>query len=474
MSSTGNKMNEKQNRQTENPSPKRSGGKIDMLNGPLPGKILLFALPLAVTGVLQQLFNAADVAVVGQLVDKNAMAAVGSSAPIVGLMLNLFIGIALGTNVVIARFTGSKNPEAIHRAVHTSILVALICGIVMAAIGCAVASPLLHLLEVPENIFPMSLAYLRIYMCGMPAILLYNFEAAIYRSQGDTRTPLYCLIIAGVLNVGLNVFFVSEVHMTADGVALATVISNVVSSGAMFIGLLRTKLEIRVRFPEFRIDPKVLKPILQIGVPAGLQGCVFSVSNLCVQSAVNSLGPDVMAASAAAFNLEIFAYYILNSFGQAATTFTGQNYAAHQFDRCRKILRTALVMDWIATSILAALLLLFATPLLRLFNSDPAVLHYGRIRMFYLLLPEVVNVMIEVFSGAMRGLGHSLGPALATFIGVCGTRIFWIFVIFPLKPTMETLMFCYPLSWTITAALLVTLYLIGRRRWYGEKNAAAA
>ena len=283
----------------------RSGNQIDMLNGSLADKILLYALPLAATGILQQLFNAADIAVVGQFAGKEAMAAVGSNSPLIGLLINLFVGISLGTNVVIATAIGQKKTDIVNKAVHTSILVAIAGGIFLTVIGEILAAPVITLLGVPDDVYSMALLYLRVYLCGMPVILLYNFEASIFRSIGNTRMPLLALIAGGVINVTLNLFFVVILHMTVNGVALATVISNFVSSLILFIKLRHTDAVIRVRKEEFGIDRQTLKRILHIGVPSGLQGMVFSLANIIIQSAINSLGTVVMAASSAAFNLEL-------------------------------------------------------------------------------------------------------------------------------------------------------------------------
>ncbi len=275
-----------------------------MLHGSIWDKLLMFALPLAATGMLQQLFNAADVAVVGRFVGPNAMAAVGSNSAIIGLLVNGFVGISLGANVVISRFTGQGNAEGIGKSVHTSVLFSLIGGVVITLLGELIAPALLGLMSVPDEVFPMALAYLRVYLLGMPVIFLYNFESAIFRSQGDTKTPLVCLVISGVLNVFLNLFFVCVVGMTADGVATATVLSNLVSSALLFVLLRRRKDLIRLEVSRLRIHTDVLGSIVRIGLPAGLQSMVFSLSNMCIQSAINSLGADVMAASSAAFNNE--------------------------------------------------------------------------------------------------------------------------------------------------------------------------
>lgn len=437
---------------------------VDMIHGTLGNKMLRVAIPLAMTGILQQLFNATSVAVLGRFVGKNAMAAVGSNSALIGLLLNLFIGISMGANVVIARFTGQKDPDAVHRAVHTSILVSVICGLGMILIGELLAGPVVRLLGVPNDIYGMALLYLRIYLIGMPVILLYNFESAIFRSQGNTRTPLLCLLMAGCINLGLNLFFVIILHMNVNGAATATVVSNCISSGLMLHILRRHTGPLHVRFRDLRIDGKILKEILRIGVPAGMQGMVFSLSNICIQSAINSLGSTVMAASAAAFNIEIFEYYIVTSFGQTGTTFISQNYGAGLPDRCRKVSRICLLQDLLAAGATSILLLTFGRPLLALFNTDPAVVSTGIIRLKFILGGEVINAFIEVLSDIMRGYGYSLVPALSTLFGICGVRILWVYTLFAHTHTFSMLMATYPGSWTVTAVIVLAAYIVLRRR----------
>ena len=439
---------------------------IDMLNGSIADKIVKFALPLAITGLLQQFFNAMDVAVVGKYAvdSENAMAAVGCNAPVVGLMVNLFVGISLGANVVISRFIGQQNEKGIRSAVHTSILVSLICGVFMTLIGTYFSKDLLMLLKVPENVLPMALKYIRIYLLGMPVILLYNFEAAIFRSNGDTKSPLICLSIAGITNICLNLLFVRGFHMAAEGVAIATVVSNLISSLLLFFKLIFSKTVISISFKEFKIDSKILLTILKIGVPAGVQGMVFSISNLCVQSAINELGSDIMAASSAAFNIEIFAYYIINAYGQACTTFIGQNYGAGKMERCKKVIRTDLLQSIGVTIVMTAVILLAARPLVRLFTNNPAIIEPARERIFFIVGFELVNVFMEIYSGAMRGFGFSLSPAIITLIGVCGIRIYWVFEYFPAHKNFTSLLMCYPISWILTAIGLVLCYYLYVRR----------
>lgn len=437
----------------------KNRNEIDMLRGSLWDKIILFAIPLAATGILQQLFNAADIAVIGRFVGKHAMAAVGSNAPIIGLMVNLFIGISLGANVVIARFIGQDNGEGVSRAVHTAIMVALGGGFLVTLVGELLTAPLLHLMGVPAEVYDMSLLYMRVYLAGMPVILLYNFESAIFRAKGDTRTPLICLTISGIVNVVLNVFFVVVLGMTVNGVALATVLSNLISSALLLWFLCRSEGIVHVDLRELRLDTGILEPMLRIGVPAGVQSMVFSLANICVQSALNSLGADVMAGSSAAFNIEIFSYYIVVSFGQACVTFIGQNYGAGNMDRCRRVLKLCLLQDLIAVACVAALIYTFGPQMLAVFNGDAAVLEYGMIRLRFIVGAHLFSAVVEVVSGAMRGYGYSTWPALMSLFGVCGIRIFWVYLVFPAAPSFSRLMMVYPISLGATAAAVLAAYI---------------
>lgn len=438
---------------------------IDILNGPMWDKILRYALPVAATGILGQLFNASDIAIVGNFAEGDtvaAVAAVGANGPVIGLLLNIFIGIALGANVVIANAIGRGDKETVSRAVHTSIVAAVLGGIIVGLLGQLVAEPVLSMLQVPEDVFPLALKYMRIYLLGLPVIFLYNFEAAIFRSAGDTKTPLVALALSGVLNVILNLFFVVVLNKTVDGVAIATVLANVVSSVVLLRRLLRSELFIHVEFKNLRIDWKILWRILKIGVPAGIQGAVFSLSNIVIQSAINSLGKVTMAASSAAFNVEIMAYYILNSFGQACTTFVGQNYGAGQIDRCRKALKLCLIESVIATACAVCIALLSGKYLIALFNNDPEVIRLGMVRLKFIFMSYIFSTIYDCMSGYMRGFGISLTPALLTIFGVCGTRIIWIYMVFPMSQTFETIMQVYPISLAINMVLIFCALIITR------------
>ena len=438
---------------------------MDMLSGSIWDKIIKFALPVAATGILEQLFNASDIAVVGNFTGKAktvAVAAVGANSPIVGLILNFFIGIALGANVIIANAVGKGDNKTIKKAVHTSIITAIVGGLAVAVFGEIFIGSLLKMLNVPSDVFPYALLYIRIYLLGMPVILLYNFEAAIFRSIGETKTPLKALAFSGVLNVLLNLFFVIVLKMTVNGVAIATVISNAVSSAILFVKLIKTESVIKVGVKDMRFDKSVFAKVIRIGLPAGIQSAVFALANIVIQSAINSLGTVVIAASSAAFNIEIFAYDIMNSFSQACTTFTGQNYGAGKLKRCRKVLKLCIIEDAIATGTAIILVLLSGRTLLSIFNNDPKVIDIGYIRLTMVFFAYAFSMLYENMSGYLRGFGISFVPAILTIIGVCGVRIFWIYAVFPAHRTFKAIMTAYPVSLSTTAVLIFIALMIFR------------
>ena len=438
---------------------------MDMINGSIWNKLIQYALPVAATGILEQLFNASDLAVVGNFTGEAktvAVAAVGANSPIVGLLLNFFIGIALGANVVIANAIGKKDEKTIHKAVHTAVITAIAGGVLVAVLGEFLIGYLLQMLNVPEDVFPYALLYIRIYLLGMPVILLYNFEAAIFRSVGETKTPLQALAVSGVLNVVLNLIFVIVFKMTVNGVAIATVLSNTVSSILLLIKLIRTDSVIRIRRQELAFDTGVFVKIIRIGLPAGIQSAVFAVANIVIQSAINSLGTVVIAASSAAFNIEIFVYDILNSFSQACTTFTGQNYGAGQLKRCRKVLILCILEDAAATISGIILVLIFGKTLLSVFNNDPQVIEIGYTRLIMVFSAYTFSMLYENMSGYLRGFGISLAPAVLTTIGVCGVRLLWIFTVFPMHRTFTAIMMAYPLSLSATAVLIFIALMVYR------------
>lgn len=439
--------------------------KLDMLNGSIWNKLPVFALPIAATGILEQLFNASDIAIVGNFAqtDKTAaVAAVGANSPIIGLILNLFIGIALGANVVIANAVGRDDKQTVQKAVHTSMVVSVIGGVLVAIIGELIAEPLLTVLNVPDDVLELALLYLRIYFLGMPVILLYNFEAAIFRSIGETKMPLIALTLSGILNVLLNLFFVIVLKMSVNGVATATVLANVVSAGILYIKLVKSDKYIKVEFKKLRIDGKVFAKIMQIGLPAGIQSAVFAVANIAIQGAINSLGTVVIAASSAAFNIEIIAYNVMNSFSQACTTFVGQNFGANKIDRCKKTLFLCLIEDAIASGTAILIVLITGKFLLSIFNNNPEVIEIGYTRLVIIFIAYIFSMLYEVMSGYLRGFGFSLVPAILTTVGVCVLRIIWINTVFPANRTFVTIMTAYPVSLATTAVLIFIALIIYR------------
>ena len=436
-----------------------------MLNGSIWNKLPVFALPIAATGILEQLFNASDIAIVGNFAqtDKTAaVAAVGANSPIIGLILNLFIGIALGANVVIANAIGRDDRQTVQKAVHTSMVVSVIGGVLVAIIGELIAEPLLTVLNVPDDVLELALLYLRIYFLGMPVILLYNFEAAIFRSIGETKMPLIALTLSGILNVLLNLFFVIVLKMSVNGVATATVLANVVSAGILYIKLVKSDKYIKVEFKKLRIDGKVFAKIMQIGLPAGIQSAVFAVANIVIQGAINSLGTVVIAASSAAFNIEIIAYNVMNSFSQACTTFVGQNFGANKIDRCKKTLFLCLIEDAIASGTAILIVLITGKFLLSIFNNNPEVIEIGYTRLVIIFIAYIFSMLYEVMSGYLRGFGFSLVPAILTTVGVCVLRIIWINTVFPANRTFVTIMTAYPVSLATTAVLIFIALIIYR------------
>lgn len=407
---------------------------------------------------MQQLLNAADVFTLGQFVGKNAMAAVGNNISMVGLIVSLMMGLSLGANVVIAQNIGAQKINRAHAAVNTAFVLAIGAGIFFCIVAELLVTPIFYFLDVPSSVVDMAETYLRIFLSGLPAISLYNFEAAIFRAKGDTRTPLIALAVASGVNILLNLLFVLQFDLGIAGVAAATVIANVVSAIILFIVLLKSEGVIKLNLNALIIDKAELFEIVRIGLPAGIQGMVFSLSNLLIQAAINSLGADAMAASAAAFTIEINVFCIVNGFGQAATTFVGQNYGAGNLTRCKRATWVSMGLSAVLMQTLCFFILFFAEEVLSLFNSDPEVIRLGVIRLWYIVLPELINVLMEGLSGALRGYGISLTPAVITLICVCGVRVVWIFTAFAKIPTYATLMAVYPISWFLTTIFLAAAY----------------
>lgn len=434
---------------------------MKMTEGSLADKIFFFALPLAASSILQQLFNSADVAVVGNFAGSNALGAVGANGSVINLLVNTFVGISIGSNVVIATLIGQNKEKKAKQAVHTSMLFAVILGVILMAFGLLIAPQLLRLMATPSNILSLAVLYLRIYFLGVPFIVLYNFEAAILRSRGETRLPLIALSIAGVINVILNLVFVVGLGMSVDGVAYATVISNIFSSLFLLIYLTHDTTITHFTFKQCHIHKDLLLHILKIGIPSGMQGALFSISNVIIQSQLNQFGSYAIAGSAAALNFEILSYYFFEGFGQAAITFVGQNYGAGKMDRCHQVLKYCWMEASVVTIVSTILFVAFARPLASIFSSDCHVLDYAVRRMYILITFEILNMSIEILSGAMRGFGYAIVPTLVAVFGICVSRIIWVFTIAKMIHSYEVLLYCYPVSWLLTsiASLIAYKYL---------------
>lgn len=443
-----------------------SAGKnsVDMLNGSLLGKILLFSLPFAASSILQQVFNSADVAVVGRFSGSAALAAVGNNAPIINLIINIFVGMSIGANVLIATLIGQGRKDEIKSAVHTVISVAVISGIFLAAIGPVVSKPILEAIGTPAEVLVLAALYLKIYFLGMPAVMAYNFGSAVLRSRGDSSRPLYSLIVSGILNVILNLVFVIAFKMGVAGVAVSTVISNYVSAAMIIIFLLNEEEPLRLDLRRLRINTRQLLKIARIGVPAGIQGMVFCFSNICIQGGINSFGSNAAAGSAAALNFEYFSYFVVSAFTQAATTFTSQNYGARKFSRCKKIYRLSMMCSVIISGAMCFVFVFFRKYVIRVYTVDEAVITFALIRLLHVESMEFLTSSYEITAGALRGMGYSMLPAVLTLAGSCLFRLTWLATVFKKYPSFATIMDVYPISWIITGTAVITSYLVIRRK----------
>ncbi len=431
-----------------------STASVDMLHGPLARELILFALPIAASSMLQQLFNSADTAVVGRFADASALAAVGTNTEIVALLVSLSAGLAVGANVLLARQIGSGQLQNASSAIRTALAFALLFGLSGAVLGQCISRPLLVLIHTPETILDAAVCYLRLYFLGMPALLLYDFGAAILRSRGDSRRPFLILLASGALNLGLNLLFVIVFRLDVAGVALATGLSNAFSAAAVLWLLAREPEPFRLRLHITALSGSSLPAILQIGIPAALQGAVFCLANIFVQSAVNRFGASTTAGSAIAANFEYFGYYMITAFGQAATTFTSQNHAAGNQARCRAILLRCLAEAVLFSAAVTVPLTLFRTQAAGLFSSDPAVVQASCLRILLILSLEPICSLYEIPAGYLRGLGFSALPAALMVLGICFVRILWVILVFPQVQTLTCLYSVFPLSWGITTLLL--------------------
>lgn len=437
---------------------------MDMCNGPLLKKIILFAIPLMLSGVLQLLFNAADVIVVGRFTGNEALAAVGSTSSLINLLINLFVGVSVGANVLLGKHIGARDEENASKTVHTAVTFALVVGIAMIFVGFFLSRPLLELMGTPEDVINLSVLYMRIYFVGMPAFMFYNFGAALLRAVGDTKRPLYFLTLAGIINVIFNLIFVIVFHMGVAGVALATIISEGISAFLVFLCLKGADGVLHLDHRSLSFHKDVAIQMMKIGLPAGLQGCIFSVSNVLIQSSVNSFGSIAMAGNTASANLEGFVYNAMNSLYQTSLSFTSQNMGAKKYKRVDKILFECLVIVMIVGIVMGGGAYLIGTSLLSIYSSDPQVISYGLLRMSLICVPYFLCGMMDVFVGSLRGMGYSVMPMLVSLTGACLFRIIWIFTIFATNRSLFVLYFSYPVSWALTATAHLICYMIVRKK----------
>ncbi len=441
--------------------------KMDMLSGSIFRKMTVFALPLMASGALQQSFNSVDVAVVGKFDSDAALAAVGSNGMIISLLVNLFIGISVGANVIIANYIGRANEDGIRRTVSTVAVLALISGFILAFIGNIFARPILEWMDTPADVIDLAVVYLRIIFSGMPFMMIYNFGSAILRSMGDTRRPFYILIVGGIVNAILDVVFVLFFDMGVAGVATATVIANGVNATLMVWLLRRENDPFKLDVHAMRIHASEMRRVLRIGLPAGLQGMIFSIANVFIQSAVNRFGSDVVAGNGAAINFEYYCYFVISAYCQAAVAFTSQNYGAGKYDRCRKIFYQSMLMSVVSCGLLNVIIYFARAEMSGIFTNSPTVIGYASTRIGIVLLFQFIASSYEVSGACLRGLGYSMTPTVITIFGTCLFRLLWIYAINPASDYVG-LLWVYPVSWVITGSVVLAAYFIISRRLFNE------
>ena len=439
---------------------------IDMCNGPILSRMLRFSIPLMCSSVLQLLFNAADIVVVGRWAGDNSLAAVGSNTALIGLLTNLFVGLAVGANTLAAKSFGARDRDELHRVVHTSILLSILSGVLLAVVGFFGARTILTWMQTPDNVLGLAALYLRIYFLGMPATMVYNFGAALLRAEGDTQRPLYYLSLAGVVNIVLNLFFVIVCHLDVAGVAIATVISQCISASLVLRCMVKDTGPLHLDLRKLQIHSRTMRKILQVGLPAGFQGILFSLSNVVIQSSVNTFGEVIMAGNSAAANIEQFVYVSMNAMYQATISFVSQNYGAGNYHRIRRIVIRAQICVLVVGLILGNLATLFGRELLAIYTTSPAVIDAGLIRMRIICTTYAICGMMDVMVGGLRGIGYSVMPMLVSLVGACGLRLVWIATIFQLSRfhTIQMLYWSYPVSWTITLGVHVLCFLWAMKR----------
>ncbi len=443
---------------------KKNKYEIDMCNGTLMDKLILFAVPLMISSVLQLMFNAVDIIVVGQYSGSQSLAAVGSTTALINIFTNLFIGISLGVNVLAARFYAAGRDQEMSETVHTAILVALISGILMAFVGVLMSRWALEIMATPDDVIDLSTLYMRIYFLGMPFFMLYNYGAAILRAVGDTRRPLMFLIVAGVVNAVLNVILVVKFHMDVEGVAIATVVSQLISCGLVLRCLYQSESSYQLRFSKLHINKVYLGQIFQVGIPAGIQSVVINFSNAMLQSSVNSFGSTAMAGYTAANNLLGFLYASVNSVTQACMSFTSQNYGVGKFKRMDRVLVDCMIITVVISVTLGTIFYVLGPEVLRIYTTDSEVVQAGMEILSITTIPYFLCGIMDLFPGALRGMGRSGVPMILSIIGTVGTRIVWIYGIFPLHRSLFVLFISYPGSWIFTIVMQVVCFFVVRKQ----------
>lgn len=445
---------------------KKKNYEMNMCEGPILIKMLKFAVPLMLSSILQLLFNAADVVVVGKFAGDNSLAAVGCTGSLVNLLTNLFIGLSVGANVMSARHYGAEQKEELEKCVHTSMSVAFLAGILLTVIGVLFSGKILALMDTPGEVLPLASQYLEIYFLGMVPSMIYNYGSAILRAVGDTRRPMVYLSLAGVVNVILNLIFVILFKMDVAGVAIATVISQCISAFLVVRCMVVSGGSIKLDLKKLRIDKKELLFIIRIGIPAGLQGCVFSLSNVVIQSSVNGFGELAVSGNSAASNLEGFVYVSMNAFHHATMSFMSQNYGAGKYDRLKKVVLCGVASVTVTGLLLGNIVILFGRQLLSLYTSSPAVIDAGMIRLRYICVLYCLCGMMDVMVGALRGIGYSVMPMIVSLCGACGLRLLWIATVFQIEEyhIIETVFLSYPISWLVTFLVHLICYLAVRKK----------
>lgn len=423
---------------------------VDMINGPFSRNMLKFALPLMFTGLLQLLYNTADTAIVGKFAGEEALAAVGSTGSLINLIINLFVGMSMGSGVMAARYLGANDKNRVHRCVHTAMSISLVCGVIMMLVGFFFARIFLQLMNSPDSVIELSTLYLKIYFLGAPGSLVYNFGASILRASGDTKRPLYILLLSGLVNVILNLILVIPFDMSVSGVAIATIVSQYISAVMIVKYLIGTENDIKLSVKSLKIYKSELRSILRLGIPAGLQSALFSVSNVIIQSAVNNFGEIAMAGISAGSNFDSYVFTCTNAIGQTAMTFSSQNIGAGKPKNVSKVYRNAFVLTLIIGTVMSWFGYFFREPLVGIFSSDPEVIRIGAQRLELIMPFYVLCSLQDVAACQIRGMGKSFEPMIISLIGACGIRIFWVFVILPMMYSLINLYWAYPISWAAT------------------------